>query len=84
MNTQHKSIKLKAVVSCLLILLLLLVSITGAMLYFGKTGLILGFSRAFLLNFHARCAILFLALAICHLMLNFKLLTSGLKSWFKR
>ena len=68
----------------MLLVLLLFISITGAMLYYGKTGLIFGISRALLLRCHARCALLFLALALCHLALNFRLFTSGLRGLFKR
>ena len=78
-----KRIQVKALISCVLILLLLIISISGAMLLFGKTGLIWGLSRAFLLHFHARCALLFLVLALCHLVLNFRSLALGLKSLFK-
>ena len=63
----------------MLLLLLLFISITGAMLYLGKTGLIFGISRALVLRFHARCAMIFLALALCHLALNFKTLLAGLR-----
>ena len=79
MSRQRKQQRLKAVISCLLLVVLLLISISGAMLYFGKTGLILGFSRAFLLHFHAGCAVLFVLLAACHLALNFKTLLAGFR-----
>ena len=84
MNRQRKYTKLKAFISCLLIAILILVSVSGAMLYFGKTGLVLGISRAFLRNFHAGCAVLFVLLAVCHLTLNLKSLLAGLSSTFKR
>ena len=75
--------RIKAMASIALFLFLLVISVSGAMLYFGKTGLILGVSRALLLNIHARCSLLFAALVILHLALNFSLLKEELKKLFK-
>jgi len=53
------------------------------MLYFGKTGMILGFSRAFLIRNHARLSML-MALLICiHFALNLRLLRAELKKLFR-
>jgi hypothetical protein len=71
--------RLKALLSSLLLLFLLIISVTGTMLYFGKTGLILGFRRASLLRFHARCSFGFLFLILCHVTLNFRVYLAELK-----
>ncbi|MCL1805702.1 MAG: hypothetical protein FWG28_06880 [Clostridiales bacterium] len=76
--------QLKALLSSLLLPLLLLVSATGAMLYFGKTGMILGFRRASLLRFHARCSLGFLFFILCHVALNFRIYLAELKKPAKR
>jgi len=69
--------------SGLMLLVLLLVSVSGAMLFYGRTGVVLGVSRASLLHFHFRCALLFIVLALCHFSLNFKQFAFGLKKFFK-
>jgi len=79
-----KRMRIKALISSMLILLLLAVSVSGAILYFGKTGVVLGFTRAFLLRFHAWCGLLFLAFGACHLALNFKLLTQEIRRLYGR
>ena len=76
-----KKMRLKAALTCLLLLTLLLLSVSGAMLYFGKTGLILGFPRVFLLRLHLLCAVSFVLFGICHFALNFGLFVSEAKSF---
>jgi hypothetical protein len=75
--------RLKALLSILLILLLFVIFSSGILLYFGKTGLILGFRRAFLLRLHGRCSLAFVLLAACHLALNYRLFKEELKKLFK-
>ena len=74
--------RLKALLSSLLFLLFLAISVTGAMLYFGKTGLILGFRRIALLRFHGCCSFAFFALALCHITLNLRLYAQEAKKLF--
>lgn len=78
-----KHMGLKAILSSLLVAIFLLICASGVLLYFGKTGLILGFSRAFLLHFHAHLALLMLLLVSCHVVLNWRLFKRELKKLFK-
>ena len=70
----------KAVLSSLLILLFLFLVISGAMLYFGKTGVVLGFARYFLRGAHALVALLMCILVIVHLFLNRRVYFGELRS----
>jgi len=79
-----KKLSIKAIVSSLLLLILLFLAISGAMLYFGKTGLVLGFPRNALRNAHTYAAAFMCVLALIHLILNRRLYFSGLKSLFGR
>lgn len=79
-----KTLRFKAILSSLLILLLAAITVTGAMLYIGKAGLILGFRRISVLRFHGRCSLAFLALAACHLASNFHLYAQELKTLFRK
>ena len=76
--------RLKAVISSLLLLAFLYLAATGAMLYFGKTGLILGIPRRTLLDTHAWVALFMAVLVVVHLILNLQLYVAGLKSLAKR
>jgi len=75
---------LKAILSTLLILLLLLLAFTGALLYFGKTGLVLGIPRNSLREVHFYTAILMCVFAAVHLILNCRLYLAGLKTLLKK
>ena len=77
-----RQVRLKAILSILLLTVFLLICASGTMLYFGKTGLILGISRAFLLRSHALLALLMLILACCHLFLNWRVLKMELRKLF--
>jgi len=70
----------KAVLSTLLIVLFLLLAFTGALLYFGKTGVVWGFSRHILREAHFWVAISMCVLIPVHLILNFRLFKSELKA----
>ena len=74
---------LKAIVASLLLLLLLFLSVSGAMLYFGKTGVILGIARSAIRAAHFKMAVSMCVLTALHLLLNRRLYMSGLKSLLK-
>ncbi|MCL1982200.1 MAG: hypothetical protein FWG53_03775 [Clostridiales bacterium] len=78
-----KKTRLKTLLAFLLFLVLLLVTVSGAMLFSGRTGVVLGVSRASLLHFHFHCALLFTVLGLCHFALNFKQFAFGLRKFFK-
>ena len=75
-----KLIRVKAVLSTLLILLFLCLVFTGALLYFGKTGVVLGISRHTLREIHFFAAVSMCVLIPVHLISNFRLYTAGLKA----
>jgi accessory gene regulator protein AgrB len=75
---------IKAALSSLLALVFLFMAITGAMLFFGKAGLILGFSRANVRGAHAIAAIVVCTLVPVHFILNRRLYIAELKSLKKR
>ena len=79
-----KRLPVKAILSSLLLLTFLFLAASGAMLYFGKTGVVMGFARGTLLNAHAWAAVIMSVLVILHLFLNRGLYFSGLKSLFRR
>ena len=79
-----KQLSVKAVLSSLLILIFLFLAVSGAMMLFGKTGMVLGIPRGALRSAHA-----FLAFSMCviipvHLFLNRKIYLGELKALFKR
>ena len=75
---------IKAVISTLLLLTVLLLAATGALLYFGKTGLVWGISRYFLREFHFYMAIFMCVLAVVHMVLNFRQYFSALCAIMRR
>ena len=75
---------LKSILSTLLILMVLFLAITGALLYFGKTGMVWGISRYILREVHFYVAISMCVLAAIHLVLNCRLYLAGLKTIRKR
>ena len=70
----------KAILSTLLILGFLLLALTGALLYFGKTGVVLGISRHELRAIHFWTAVSVCVLAAVHLCLNCRVYLSELRS----
>jgi len=76
--------RLKVVVSSLLLLLLLFLATSGALLYFGKTGVVMGFPRNDIRNTHTWAAVLMCVLGLAHLVLNRRQYFSELKSLGKR
>jgi len=74
---------LKAIVSSLLILCLLYLALTGALMYFGKTGLVWGVPRSALRGSHFWVAISTCALACIHLIMNFQVYFAELRSMIR-
>jgi hypothetical protein len=64
---------LKAILSSLLLLLFLFLALSGALLYFGKTGMILGLARYAWRNTHVLAALLICIAMPAHLFLNRRL-----------
>ena len=79
-----KKISLKALLSTLLMVVLLILIFTGALLYFGKTGVIWGISRGVLRKFHFFTAVSMCVLVTVHLSLNCRLFLSELRALRKR
>ena len=71
---------LKVVLSTLLILLFLFLAFTGALLYFGKTGMVLGFARSALREAHFVAAASMFVLIPVHFLVNFRLYKAELKA----
>jgi len=79
-----KRLSVKAIVSSLLLLAFLFLAASGAMLYFGKTGVVMGFARGSLRNAHAWVAASMCVLVLIHLFLNNRSYIKELKSLFRR
>jgi len=79
-----KRLSVKAIVSSLMLLIFMFLATSGAMLYFGKTGVVMGLSRSALRNAHTLAAVLMCILVLIHLILNYRLYFSELKSIFGR
>ena len=70
---------IKAILSILLLFIFLLLVFTGALLYFGKTGVVWGISRYVLREAHFWIAISMCVLIPVHFVLNFRILRSELQ-----
>ena len=79
-----RQLSLKAILSTILILLFLYLAFSGALLYFGKTGMVMGVARSALREIHARAAFLLCVLVPVHFIINHRLYLSELKALFKR
>ena len=79
-----KKAALKAVLSSLLILLFIFLAFTGALLFFGKTGVVWGISRGALRSCHFAAAITICVLIIIHLILNRRQYFSELRALIKK
>jgi len=75
-----KSISVKAVISSLMILVFVFLAASGAMLYFGKTGVVLGFARSGLRSAHTLAAVVMCLLALVHFIMNRRQYIAGLRS----
>ena len=73
---------IKAILSTLLILIFLFMVFTGALLYFGKTGVVLGISRYVLREAHFWVAVSMCVLIPVHLIVNMRLYRSELRALF--
>ena len=74
----------KAVLSTILALLFLLLAATGVLLYFGKTGVIWGFSRQSLREIHFWAAASMCVFIPVHLILNCRLYLAELRVLMKK
>ena len=74
----------KAIISSLLLLVFLFLATSGALLYFGKTGVVMGLARNDIRNAHTWAAASMCLLALIHLVLNRRVYFGELKSLFKR
>jgi len=79
-----KKLAFKAIISTLLLLIVIFLALTGAMLYFGKTGVILGFSRHVLRNAHTLIGTVLCLFAAVHLGINMRMYRKELFALFKR
>ena len=76
----RKLLVAKAILSTMLIIVFLILASTGALLYFGQTGVILGFSRHALREAHFWIAVIMCVMIPIHLFLNRWLYKSELKA----
>ncbi len=72
--------KKKGILSTLLIILIITCFVTGAALFFIKSGMIFMFSRHLFLNIHAYGGFLMTALVAYHFWLNRKIYFAEIKS----
>ena len=72
-------LKIKAVISSILILAVIFLAVSGALLFFGKTGVVLGIARSTLRNIHFWVAVSMCLLAAIHLFMNRKQYLAGLR-----
>jgi len=70
----------KAILSTLLLIAFLILVFSGALLYFGKTGVVWGISRYMLRGVHFCAAVLICICAPVHLFLNRKAYKAELRS----
>ena len=75
-----KKTAIKAILSTLLLLCLLYLATTGALMYFGKTGMVLGISRSALRGSHFWVAVFICVLAAAHLVLNFRVYLTEIRA----
>jgi hypothetical protein len=70
----------KAILSSLLLLTFIFLAVSGAMLYFGKAGMIFGIARHMIRNAHAWTAFAMCALLLAHIGLNRRVFLSELRA----
>ena len=75
-----RKLSVKAILSTLLMLLFVVLVFTGALLYFGKTGVVLGFPRHLLREVHFWVAVSTAALIVVHFCLNLRVYLAGLRA----
>jgi len=79
-----KKQSIKAILSTLLILIFLVLVFTGTLLYFGRTGVVLGFSRYILREAHFWIAASMCVLIPVHLILNLRIYKAELRTMRRR
>jgi thiosulfate reductase cytochrome b subunit len=79
-----KKLSVKAILSSLLILVFLTLAFTGALLYFGRTGMVLGFSRHLLREVHFWVAVSMCVLIPVHLLLNLRIYWTELQALLRK
>ncbi|MDR0469736.1 MAG: DUF4405 domain-containing protein [Peptococcaceae bacterium] len=79
-----KRLPIKGVLSCLLFLIFCFLVFSGALLYIGKTGVIMGIARGTLRDVHFWVALLACVLIPVHVFLNRSLFLSEMKSLVSR
>jgi len=75
-----KKLSFKGVLSTILILEVVFLACTGALLFFGKTGLVWGMPRYTLRTVHFWVAVSMCVLAALHLVLNFRAYRAELRT----
>jgi len=79
-----KRLQIKGLLSTLLIIVFLIVAISGIMLHFARTGMILGIPRGVLRDVHTWIGFSMCFLIPVHLLLNRLIYVGELKSLAKR
>ena len=74
----------RAILSSMLILLFLFLALSGALMYFFKTGMILGIARYALREAHFVVAVAMCVLILIHFILNLRVYFSELRALLKR
>ena len=75
-----KKLPVKAVISTLLILCVLFLAFSGALMYFGKTGMVWGISRSGLRAVHFWVAIGMCIFTAAHLVYNYRVYLAELRA----
>ena len=86
-----KTIKVKAIISSLLLIAFIITTFTGIGLYFSPYGKIVvedawsffGFNKLQLINLHVRLGFIMSGIIIVHLFMNYKMFLVEIKSLFK-
>jgi len=87
-----KTIKIKAILSSLLLIAFIITTFTGAGLYFAPSEKIItedvwsffGFSKFQLINLHVRLGFIMSGIIIVHLFMNYKMFLVEIKALFKK
>ena len=87
-----KTIKVKAIISFLLLIAFIITTFTGIGLYFSPSGKIIsgdvwsffGFNNFQLINLHVRFGFIMSGIIIVHLFMNYKMFLVEIKALFKK
>jgi len=77
-------ISVRAVISTLLLLCFLFLAVTGAAMYFNKTGMVFGIPRYAMRGAHFWVAVAILVLAAAHLAFNRRVYSAELRALVKQ